>query len=244
MTRATRVMDILSFLFSIGVVLAAGVWLWQSNFFSISLFQQDNAAWYLIRSTGITGYILLTVSVVWGLALSTRMAKDWSPGALSMLLHSTVSWLGLAFGMIHALLLMVDRYFTYRLSDILVPFTGPYRPLAVGFGTLTLWLLLIITPSFALRKHLLSHRAWKRLHYLSYVAFLFVTIHGLMAGTDASHPGFRALMSLSVLVTIILLGYRISIRQSSSSQGSANRGANRPTRRPAPGESKTAISGR
>ena len=221
--KMTRVLDVLSVVLSIGMVGTAAVWLVQSGAFTTSLTDQQNATWYLIRALGITGYVLITISMAWGIVLSSRMVKDWSPGPLSMLLHSTVSWLGLIFGFGHAILLMADKFFAYSLGDILIPFTGPYRPIEVGLGTLAFWILLIVTPSFALRKRLFSHRAWRLLHYTSYAAFLMVTLHGLLAGTDGTHLGFRLLMGISVLVTVLLLAYRIRTRQGRSVPGRALR---------------------
>lgn len=218
MTRSSRFMDLLSFAFSLSVVLIAAIWLWQSGILTVSLAQQENIIWYFIRSAGVTAYILLTISVVWGLALSSRVVKDWSPGALSMLLHSTVSWLGLTFALMHALLLLFDRYLSYQIADVLIPFTGPYRPLAVGLGTLAFWIMVVVTPSFALKKRLLGHRAWKLLHYASYAAFALVTIHGLAAGTDSGHTGFRLLIGISVLMSVILLGYRLGARRQTGSK--------------------------
>ena len=211
--KMTRVLDVLSVVLSIGMVGMAAVWLVNSGAFNSSLADQPNATWYLIRSLGITGYVLITISMAWGIVLSSRIVKDWSPGPLSMLLHSAVSWLGLIFGFGHAILLMADKFFAYSLGDILIPFTGPYRPIEVGLGTLAFWILLIVTPSFALRKRLFSHRTWRLLHYSSYVAFLLVTLHGLLAGTDGTHLGFRLLLGISVLTTSLLLVHRIRTRQ-------------------------------
>ncbi len=208
--------DNLTFVFSLLVIVLAAAWLVYNGTFDEGLLPGQNLSWYLIRSSGIAAYILITLSVIWGLALSSSVVKDWSPGPLTMLLHSTLSWAGLVIGMAHGLMLLLDSYFTYRITDIVVPFVGPYRPFATGLGTLGLWITLLVTPSFALKKHLFSYRAWRTLHFLSYAAFLLVTAHGLMAGTDAPNLGFRLLFGLSVLLTVILLGYRIGVRQASA----------------------------
>lgn len=223
MENESHWMDSTSLVFSLLVIGLAGVWLVHTGTLETSLTTSGNATWYLIRSFGITAYIMLTLSVMWGLALSSAAVKNWSPGPLTMLIHSTISWLSLVFGMVHGLLLMADKYFTYRITDVLIPFEGPYRPLAVGLGTTAFWLLVIITPSFALKKRLFSYRAWKTLHYTSYAAFLLVTAHALAAGTDAGNPGFRLLLGLSLLLTVILLGYRIGIKQSSGSKSNRTR---------------------
>lgn len=227
MAKPARLMDTLSFIFSLVVILLAALWLWQSGTFNITLGAEENVIWYLIRSAGITSYILLTISVVWGLAISSRVVKDWSPGVLSMLLHSTVSWLGIALALGHAALLMFDEYFTYALPEIFVPFTGPYRPVAVGLGTLAFWVMFIVAVSFAFKKRFLGHKTWKRLHYFSYGSYLLATVHGLSAGSDAGHLGFRILMIGSVVLTVILLGYRIGIQAQQGSKQAKGKSASR-----------------
>jgi sulfoxide reductase heme-binding subunit YedZ len=222
MDNETHWMDNLSLAFSVLVAGLAAAWLVRSGTFDAGFVARDNLTWYLIRASGITGYILITLSVLWGLALSSSAVKNWSPGPLTMVLHSTISWLGLLFGIAHAMLLMADKYFTYRLTDLVVPFVGPYRPFATGLGTLAFWILLVVTPSFALKKRLFSYRAWRTLHYLSYAAFILVTAHGLLTGTDATKLGFQVLFGVSVLLSVILLGYRIGVKQASGAK--PNRG--------------------
>lgn len=211
MAKEAPWLDRLSFLITTVVILAAGLWVWQRGFFNTNLTENNNAVWYLVRSAGVTSYVLMTASVLWGLALSSRVVKDWSPGVLSMLLHSTLSWLALVIGLGHGLLLMADKYFHYQISDIFVPFTGPYRPLAAGLGTLTFWIALVVTISFALRNRL-PRNMWKKIHYTSYAAFALATAHGLMAGTDASHLGFRILLMGSVFLVVVMTGYRMGKR--------------------------------
>ena len=209
MTHESRWMDGVSLLLSLFIIAMAVLWLTQVGTFSTSIVSNSRATWYLERGFGITAYILLTISVLWGLALSTSAVKPWSPGPLSMLIHATISWTALVFGMVHGFLLLFDGYYTYHITNILVPFTGPYRPAAVGLGIIGFWILVIVTPSFAFRKHLFSYRTWKLLHYTTYIAFVLITAHGLTAGTDAHRIGFRLLFFGSLFLSMILLSYRI-----------------------------------
>jgi predicted ferric reductase len=208
MAKASPWMDRLAFVFSLLVVLGAGFWLWQRGTFNIHLAGENNLSWYLIRAAGLTSYILLTISVIWGLAVSSRIVKDWSPGVMSMLLHSTISWLAVIFALGHALLLTLDHYMPYTLSQLFVPFAGPYRPVAVGLGVIAFWVALVVSASFSVKK-LMGHRAWKLLHYTSFVSFGLVTAHGLLAGTDANNLGFQILLAGSVTLVIVFLVYRI-----------------------------------
>jgi methionine sulfoxide reductase heme-binding subunit len=208
MNESNKLTDILVIIFSLIVIIGSFVWLMSTGAFNFSLAEDQKIIWHLVRSSGIVAYVLLTLSVIWGLLMSSQFVKDWSPGPVSLTLHSTVSWLSVLLGLCHALLLLLDDYFTYTIADLFVPFTGPYRPEFVGLGTIAFWLLLIISISFPLQKRI-GNRNWKFLHYTSYIAFVLVSMHGLFAGTDGSGLGFRLLIGASVLVVVLLLGIRV-----------------------------------
>lgn len=202
----TTLIDSLSLAFSLGVLAFVAAWTLHGGF--LTRLVDDSMIWQLIRSSGLTAYILFTLSTLWGLALSSKIVKDWSPGTLSLLLHSGVSWLGVGFALIHAGLLLFDEYVSYSLLDILIPFMGEYRPFVVGLGTLTFWLMVLVTMSFAFKKRL-GHKRWKSLHYASYGGFFMVTAHAYLAGTDADKIGFQILLGVAMLVVLTLTGYRI-----------------------------------
>lgn len=185
--------------------------LMQTGTLSASLAADTQLSWHISRATGLIAYALLAASTIWGVLLTTRVIKDWSPGTMSMLLHVSTSWLAVVLMFVHVGMLLFDKYYAYTLSDLLIPFTGPYRPLAVGFGTLAAWLTLAITISFSVRR-VIGQRVWRWLHYTSYASFALVTLHSLMAGTDTSKAGMWIVMSgLSVAVAGLLI-YRVKQR--------------------------------
>jgi predicted ferric reductase len=207
MPKPARRLDLLAFVFSLAVIIVSGYWVAQQGIFAASLTNDQTLSWHLVRSAGITAYLLLTAATGWGLLVSTGAIRDWSPGSLSTMLHNTLSYLALSLGGIHAVLLLWDKYYTYTLGDILIPFTGPYRPEVVGLGTLALWLLAVITFSFLFKRRI-GYKNWKRLHYTSYAAYILVTLHGLFAGTDSDRLGFRLLIGLCVLAVTVLFAIR------------------------------------
>ena len=216
-SSSTRNTDLLVLIASLIVIGLSVAWMINGGIFSVALEGDAKLSWHLVRSSGIVAYILLLASTIWGLLLSTQSIKAWSPGPVSLTLHSTVSWLALLLALGHGLLLLFDKYFTYTLADILVPFTGPYRAEAVGLGTLAFWMLVAISLSFPLKK-CIGQVSWKRLHYTSYVAFGLASIHGLLAGTDGTNLGFRLLVGGGVLLVILLLGVRVGKDQTKPSQ--------------------------
>lgn len=222
MPKNITVKDMFIVVASIIVIGASVLWTLSSSTFGISLTSDTKLVWHLVRSSGIVAYLLLTASVIWGLVISGKFAKEWSPGAVSMTVHSTISWLAVILSLIHAVLLLFDDYFTYTLGDIFIPFTGEYRPEFVGLGTLAFWVILLISLSFPFKKRL-GHKNWKGLHYGSYIAFLLVSAHGIFAGTDGSRLGFQLLVGVSVFTVVILLGIRMGKAQATASTPTKSR---------------------
>lgn len=165
-------------------------------------------AWYFTRAGGIVAYILLTISMAWGLILSTKISKEYTPAPAVLALHNAVSWVAIAIGMLHALALMMDTYYTYSLFDILIPFIGPYRAGWVGLGILSLYTMFVSSASFAWITWL-GQRGWRMIHYTTFPMFGLATLHGLMAGTDSWHLGTTAMYASSTLLVLFLINYRI-----------------------------------
>jgi DMSO/TMAO reductase YedYZ heme-binding membrane subunit len=107
----------------------------------------------------------------------------------------------------HALLLLVDKYFIYQLSDLLIPFVGPNQSFKMGLGTLAVWIMLAVSVSFWIKDRM-GHRNWWWLHLTSYITFGLATAHGVLAGTDADRLGIRLLLLMSVLLVISLTAFR------------------------------------
>lgn len=186
-----------------GLVISTPVASWLS---SIPI--DSRAAWYLTRSTATVAYLLLTASVVWGLILTTKIIKEVTPPPLVLGLHNWLSWLSIGLGSFHAFLLLFDNFYPYNLAHLLIPFIGPYRPGVVGLGTLGLYLLVLTSVSFSWRSWL-GQKGWRLLHYLTFAAYVMVTFHGLLAGTDGKDLGMRMMYLGSVALVLFLTNYRL-----------------------------------
>ena len=71
-------------------------------------------------------------------------------------------------------------------------------------GALALYTLVIILVSSWMRRRL-SYRLWRMLHYLSIATFVLVTLHGLLAGSDAGETWMRAVDAAPLAVGFLLL---------------------------------------
>ena len=166
------------------------------------------APWHFSRASGVVAYLLLSASTIWGLLLTTRFIKSTVPAPLTLAMHNILGWLAISLSIVHALALLFDDYYIYTVSNLLVPFTGPYRPEWVGVGIIGLYIMVITAASFSWRGWM-GQLWWRRLHYLTYLAYGLVTVHGLMAGTDSGNLGMRVMFWGSALVITGMTFYRV-----------------------------------
>jgi predicted ferric reductase len=166
----------------------------------------EKLAWYLTRSSGTVAYLTLTLSTVWGLMLSTKLAKQWVPATVALIMHNWLAWIAVGLSAFHAIVLLFDGYYTYTIGNLLIPFTGPYKPLWVGVGGVSFYLLLLTSASFYARRWI-GTKMWRRFHYLTFLAFLMVTLHGWMAGSDSSQLKWLFVGSGNLVLFLTL--YRI-----------------------------------
>ncbi len=174
-----------------------------------SLFEPSpKAYWYLSRASAVVAYILLWISMVFGVAISNRLARLWPGGPTAYDIHQHASLLGLAAALFHGLILVGDQYTQFGLIQILLPFaTASYRPLWVGLGQVALYGLAAVDLSFYVRRGM-GHRSWRLIHYVSYAVFALGLIHGLMSGTDAGTGWAQILYWLSGGSLLFLTIYR------------------------------------
>jgi predicted ferric reductase len=151
----------------------------------------DQLWWYLARSGGVAAWAMLAFSVLWGLVLSTKILGRRPRPNWVLDLHRFVGGAAVVFTGIHVASLVLDSYVEFGVREILVPFTSSYRPAAVAWGIVALYLLAAVEITSLLRSQL-SPRAWRSVHYLSFPLFVVATAHGLTAGTDSETFLLRA----------------------------------------------------
>jgi methionine sulfoxide reductase heme-binding subunit len=141
--------------------------------------------WYIARSGGIVAWALLAASVLWGLALSTKVLRGRPRPNWILDLHRFLGGLALIFTGIHVAALVGDSFVHFGLAEVLVPFASNWHPVAVAWGVIALYLLIAVELTSLARKRI-SKRTWRLTHYLSFPLFLLTTVHALSAGTDRS----------------------------------------------------------
>jgi predicted ferric reductase len=191
---------------TIVVVLALQTW-WPGLYQSL-LGSQPKAYWDLARTSGMVAYLLIWLSVAFGLIITDRFARLWPGGPVAFDLHQFASLLGLAFAIFHGLILLGDHYIGYTLLQILIPFATSSQPFWVGLGQLAFYALIPITFSFYFRRQI-GTGVWRAIHYGSFVTFALITVHGLLAGSDTTNPVVLSLYALTSLSVLFLTLYRI-----------------------------------
>ena len=178
-----------------------------------SLFAMNSTQiwWYVTRSSGLTAYFLLWLSMVWGFAIPTGIVKPVLQNTFTYDFHEHLSLLGLGFVLVHIAVLLFDKYLPFGIIQLLIPFTDTYRPFWVGLGIISLYLLLPVTFTFYLRQRI-GAKVFRSIHVLSLLSYLGVTLHGFFAGTDSALPITMILYAGTFLVVVFLTVYWLMTR--------------------------------
>ena len=141
--------------------------------------------WYATRASGIVTLVLLTLTMVLGLATTNRArARHW-PGYAQQEIHRRISMIAMVFVGLHVLT-SVPRY--VRLDQVdLDPrslHASPYDRFWVGVGTIGLDLMVVVFISSLLRPRL-KPATWRALHWLAYLCWPVALAHTFGMGTDA-----------------------------------------------------------
>ena len=163
--------------------------------------------WYVARSAGITAYLLMFLIIVLGEGMTTGFAYALMTPVKAWVIHK---YLGIAFGvtlLVHILSLLFDKFISFNLSDVLVPYSSSYQTNYVGLGIFGFYLVLAIILS-SLLVRLRFPFFWRYVHFLVYPLFVLSFIHGVSIGTDTGTSIMQIMYSMTGTIFILLLLYR------------------------------------
>jgi len=181
-----------------GALAGAGVAVLLALRFVHAQSMSDSAAtllWYGVRGAGVAAYLVLWLTTAAGLCLARRVSLPGLPTGALFFLHQ-LGDLALSLGVLHALLLLGDRFAGFTPATLVVPFQATYRPLWTGLGILALYLAAMVQWSIRLRPHI-GYRVWRGIHYVSYAVFALALLHGLESGSDSFLSPMRAMYLLT-----------------------------------------------
>jgi len=165
--------------------------------------------WYATRATGVMALVLLTATVLLGVATAAGAELPGIPRVITGALHRNLSLLVMVFVAGHVLTTVLDRYTSIGLTAAFIPFGSPYRGFWLGLGAIAFDLLLAVTLTSLLRDRM-SYRAWRAVHWLSWASWPVALWHGLGTGTDSRVPWLLALYALCGVSVLAVAGWRLA----------------------------------
>jgi predicted ferric reductase len=178
--------------------------------------------WYVLRATGIVAWLLLTTSVVGGLALRTKLLRNRVRPPWLLDLHRGLAALAVVFTTIHVVAVVVDPWIDFTWVHALVPFTSEWRPLPIAAGVLALHLLAAIQVTSLLQRRV-GVTWWRRVHITAVPCWLLATGHLITAGTDATN----VLLGVGVLAAVGAVTFPFTLRLLQPRRRAARRTADR-----------------
>jgi sulfoxide reductase heme-binding subunit YedZ len=174
--------------------------------------------WVIARATGTASLVALTLSVLTGIALRTGTFAWLSHNRGVRVVHGFLTILWIPLGLGHVVALLFDRYAQIGPLDLVIPFGVSYGRLAVGLGTISAQLILVVLVSTWLRSSLTLGQ-WRALHRLSYLAFAAAFAHGIMSGTDLANPVVGALAWITAFAVAFVALRRVTRSRSARRSG-------------------------
>lgn len=157
--------------------------------------------WYLTRASGAVALVLLTASVLIGIADLGRVRTPGVPRFMIDGLHRTASLLSVAFLVVHIVTALIDSFAPISVVDAVIPFVGAYRPLWLGLGTVAFDLLVAVAVTSLLRRRL-GHAAWRGVHWLAYACWPVAVVHGFGTGSDV-RQGWMLIIDIACIVAVL-----------------------------------------
>jgi len=197
--------------------------------------------WYVTRASAVIAWVLLTVAVLWGVLLSTRVLRKIDNPSWLQDLHRYLGGMALVMIVLHMVSLVLDGYAHFSIEELLVPFAiePRFAGLPIALGILAFYILVAVQASSYL-KNRIPPKVWKGIHYASYVAVVAVSFHaGFSSSKDVSQFWYQSLaiilvgLGAAAGITRILVGSRVKTSASTRPSGvpqaratpSAHRGA-------------------
>lgn len=165
--------------------------------------------WFVARATGIVAFAAMSVSMMIGLSISDKSTPKWISRSLLFETHQFLSVLSLVFIGLHAGSLLADSFMKLSALDILVPGVAAYERTWTAVGVAGAWVTLMVTASWWFRAQI-GHKTWRKLHFLTFIAYVASLLHGLGAGTDTDIPVVFWGYVFSAATVAGLLVYRIA----------------------------------
>ncbi len=152
--------------------------------------------WWAGRASGFVAYLALWLSMMFGMAVSSKGMGGLLPKKLMMDMHQQWTLSAVVATVVHVLTLVFHSESGVGPLAAIVPFASARLTGPVGVGTIALFGLLIVAGSSWLRTRI-PYDAWRGIHALAFGTMIMALAHGWTAGTDTSLEWARWLYAVS-----------------------------------------------
>jgi len=167
--------------------------------------------WYVTRASSLIAWVLATLSVVWGILMSTRLLRQAANGGWLQDLHRYFAGTTIVMVALHLVSLMLDGWLAMTPTELFVPFATDYRPLAVALGIIAFYLLIAVQVTSLIMKRL-PRALWKGVHFASYAVLVLVAFHAGSAGTDVGSTWYLLVSSTLIVIATVSVLLRVVMR--------------------------------
>jgi sulfoxide reductase heme-binding subunit YedZ len=164
--------------------------------------------WFATRGAGVVTLVLLTATVVLGIATSLRWEGRSTPRFVTATVHRNLSLFALVLLAVHIATSVLDPFAGISSLDAVVPFVGAYRRFWLGMGVLAAEVLAAVALS-SLMLGRIGPRVWRLVHWGAYASWPLAVVHGLGTGSDSQAPWLIGLTAACVTVVLIALADRL-----------------------------------
>ncbi|RPI23282.1 MAG: hypothetical protein EHM57_04200 [Actinobacteria bacterium] len=167
--------------------------------------------WMLIRGSGVVAFMLLAAAAIWGLLVSTGILGPVVKAKGLTWFHESIGIAALLATAVHMTAVGMDEYVAFGPRELFVPGASTWQPLATAFGVTAFYSLVVVSVSFYVKRWIGQAR-WRAIHYLAFGTYVAALSHGLMAGTDRTHPVVFGLYVASAVLVAALIAVRAFAR--------------------------------
>lgn len=165
----------------------------------------DQFFWYVTRSAALMSWLAAGLSILVGLATSSRILGrrptiPWLVDFHRLLAAMSVFFLGVHLGS-----LLLDSFVQFGPADVLVPWVADVPGLtrtSMAYGVFAAWLLGAVQVTSLVRDRM-PETVWRTIHLLSFASLGLGTLHALQTGSDVNNPIVLAI-GISLLTAIFM----------------------------------------
>lgn len=168
--------------------------------------------WFAARSSGIVAWFLFTATALWGVFAASKFWQSAKRPKALVELHRWLAVLAWVFSAIHLVTLWADSYVEFGAAELFLPGASEWKTVPVAFGVIAFWILMAVQVSSLVRDRI-GRRSWKWVHLTSYGAWWATTLHGILAGTDATNVVLRSASMSAISMLVVVATYRLFTRR-------------------------------